>query len=530
MVVGEIEIGFRLPKSCGAVSWAHGLLALLAFAIVLAPTRAMPNGWEHAAVPYSALIKALDFEQPGIRARAAQSLGFRGQREAVEPLVGRLAIPEEDPLVRSAIYTALGRLDDERAIPVLARCLSGEERPELRADCAAALGRLGVPATLPPLLDAFDRDVSILVRSRVVDALGEYSDERAVSTLAALVREDANRSLRQRAIRSLGRTQSKDAAAVLLAALAQASSERERMELVTALGRSGAPEASAPRAQRLEEADDAAMRTQIVVALGAIRDGSAYPTLIAHLDDLAPSVRYFAVAALRDLGRAEAAGPIASLSLGISDRLDRQSMAQVFDDPLRTLADLSLQEAALRALVELDPRSGEAAFARAARKWDLPRDSSMALRIANAVYQVRRIALYGLGYTASRQAAEILTGPWGLKDPDFRLRATAVRSLGVLGVPETVTGLLAALHDEAAEVRWTAATVLGRLEDGRAVEPLIERLADPSTETRKQAALSLGYLVAERAGPHLARLSETDADPGVRAAAAYAATLLGGAQ
>ncbi len=510
--------------------------AWIVLAVALLPGAAgtaAANGWEHTTVPLSALVKALDYEQPGIRARAAQSLGFRGQREAFEPLVRRLDAPEEDPLVRGAIYAALGQLGDPRALPVLGRCLDEETRAELRADCARSLGEVGGPAALERLLAALEEDASALVRSRVVDALGAYRDERAVSALAALVRGGRNRSLRNRAIRSLGRAGGEEAARILLAALARADRDRDRARIVAALGEAGAPAATRPLTRLLEKTDDPALRVRIVVALGAIRDGSAFATLVGLLDDPLPAVRYYAVGALRDLGRPEAAGPILALSLRIGGRTgpgDGRAAADPFADPLRTLADLSLQEVALRALVELDPETGLPAFLDAAARWDLPRDSSLALRIAEAVYTVRRVALYGLGYTASRRAADLLAGPLGLGDPDFRLRAVAVRSLGVLGFPDSVPRVLAALRDEAAEVRWTAAAVLGRLGDRRAVAPLIDLLDDENAEARRQAALGLGYLGASEAADALARLRDGDGDARVRAAAGYAVTLLDGAR
>ncbi len=487
---------------------------------------AAANLWEHATIPFTALLEALEFEQPATRARAAQSLGIRGQKEAVRPLVRRLRTPEEDPMVRSAIYTALGALGDPRSLPVLYDCLDAEQRQELRGDCVTALGRLGASKTLPRLLTALREDSSILVRSRAVDALGGFSDDGAVTALSNLLTEGQNRSQRPRAIRALGRTGSLKAAKPLLAALGGTDSKRERMNLVDALGRLGAAEASGPLTKLWQTTEDTPLRVHIVVALGAIRDGSAYPTLAAWLDDDNAAVRYFAVSALRNLGAAEAAGPINALSLAISQRLQARTVAELFDDPLSTLADLSLQEVALRALADLDALEGLPAYLRAAPGRDLPRDSSLALRILDAEYQTRRLALYGLGYTDSAKAARLLAGASALGDPDFRLRATAVRSLGVLGFSGSAQRVASVLDDQAAEVRWTAASVLGRLGDARAVAPLIARLSDPFAEVRKQAALSLGYLNDPRARAELARLAAADQESSVREAAAYAAKLL----
>ena len=125
---------------------------------LLVPAPARGNGWAHAGIPFEALLRGLDFEQPETRQRAAESLGFRGQREAVEPLLKRLNLPEESPHVRSALYLALGRLRDTRATPALTRCLDIESREEVRSDCAAALGLLGDVTTAPRLVRALRAD------------------------------------------------------------------------------------------------------------------------------------------------------------------------------------------------------------------------------------------------------------------------------------------------------------------------------------------------------------------------------------
>lgn len=134
------------------------------------------NGWEHGAIPFEALVKALAFEAPAMRMRAAQSLGARGQSEGVEPLLQCLLEPEKNPLVRSAIYTALGKLRDGRGIPPLAVCLTEETREELRSDCVSALGKIAAKNTLPEILIALKEDSSFLVQSSAVDALGSFSD------------------------------------------------------------------------------------------------------------------------------------------------------------------------------------------------------------------------------------------------------------------------------------------------------------------------------------------------------------------
>jgi HEAT repeat protein len=499
---------------------------LLLLVIILATGRSYGNGWEHGAIPFEALIKALEFESPAMRLRAAQSLGFRGQHEAVDPILKRLAEPEENSHVRSALYLALGRLSDRRAVPALKTCLDKEARDDLRSDCVIALSMLGENSTLPPLLKAFYEDSSFLVQSSVVDALGSFSEEAAVEILATLVNSEGNPNLRLRAIRALGRTGSQGAVKPLLKALAGSRSDNERLLIVNSLTLLRPSEATVPLTELLQKTEDPQLRTQIVIALGSIQEGDTYPTLIDMLKDKVPAVRYFAVKSLHELGRREAAVPISKLSLEITQRFEQRTTRELLADPLPVIADLSFQLVALQAITYLDATKGMEALLGAARSRGFQRDSAVALKIAEGIYRQRRTALNGLGYTGSQEAAAFLAGPGGLRDPDFRLRAVAAQSLGILGFSEMAEKLLDLFGDPVAEVRWTAALVLGRLGDRKAVGPLMERLTDINAEVRRQAALSLGYLGDRRAYEALTRLARDEESETVQAAAAYGARLL----
>ena len=77
------------------------VLLLLALLLAVPFHGLRANGWEHAAVPYELLVKALQKGQAETRARAAQSLGIRGQPEALEPLLLQLSAQEEDGQLRA---------------------------------------------------------------------------------------------------------------------------------------------------------------------------------------------------------------------------------------------------------------------------------------------------------------------------------------------------------------------------------------------------------------------------------------------
>jgi len=516
------ESAVRLKTSFNRAAIAMSLLLILIFMT----TRSHANGWEHGAIPFEALVKALEFKSPEIRIRAAQSLGVRGQPEAVEPLLNCLAMPEKKPLVRSALYTALGKLGDQRGIPALTICLNKETREELRSDCVAALGMIGEGSSLPIILSALKKDSSFLVQSSAVEALGGFSDGESVQRLAALATGTGNRTLRQRAIRALGHTGSPAAVNPLLIALSDSRSISDRLLIVSALTNLRSAETAEPLTALLHKTDDPQLRTQIVIALGAVQDGNTYPTLIEMLADKVPAVRYFAVKSLHDQGHREAASPINQISLAISRRLARRSTRELLSDPVPVVADLSFQIVALRAIADLDAPQGLQALLQAARPRPIPRESATALKLAEGFYRQRRAAFYGLGYTRSQEAAAFLAGQAGIGDADFRLRAVAVSSTGVLGFPGAVDTVIDCLDDQVAEVRWTAAAVLGRLHDPAAVKALIKGLSDSNSEVKRQAALSLGYLGDPLASVELKRLAEEDENIDVRTAAAFSLTLV----
>ena len=489
------------------------------------PAGAGANGWEHGTVPFEALVAALESESADMRGRAAQSLGYRGEARGVRPLLALLARAEPSHRVRSTAYAALGRLADPRALPVLGRCLREEVREEIRGECVAALGGLGSAGSLGLVIDAFRSDPHPLVRDRAIDALGRFARPESVALLAGLLAaEDPSR--RRRAVAALGRTGMREAVPPLLARLREAGATAERAAIVEALARLRDPSALDALLAELDRVRDEALRVRITVALGAIRAPSAYDALVRMLRDPLPAVRFHAVRGLGELGEPAAAGDLARLYHELAESLAGRSFESLAADAPAIITTLALQIELLRALAGLDARRGTEAFIDGAASPPIPRDSRTALRIAEGFYERRRMALHGLGYSASRRAVGVLEGAGGIGHPDPRLRAVAVRSLAVLDMPGTAARLLPVLRDPVPEVRWTAAMALGRLRHAGAVDALIERLNDGFGEVRRQAALALGYIGEPRASVPLAQLAIDEPVAAVREAALYAMDLL----
>ena len=513
------------PRSQGRRPRLDAGLLLLCGALLGAPPSLGANGWEHGTVPFEALVAALESTSADMRGRAAQSLGYREEARGVAPLLALLGRAEPSHRVRSTAYAALGRLADPRALPVLGRCLRDEAREEIRGECVAALGGLGNRESLDLVIGAFGSDPHPLVQDRAIDALGRFARPESVALLSSLL-ADEDPSRRRRAIAALGRTGMHEAVEPLLTRLRTGGATAERAAVVEALARLRDPSALDALLAELDGVRDEALRIHITIALGAIRAPSAYDALVRMLRDPLPAVRFHAVRGLAELGEPAAAGDLSRLYHELAKSLAGRRFESLAADAPAVVTALGLQIEILRALAGLDAPRGTKAFIDGATSPPIPRDSQTALRIAEGFYERRRMALHGLGYSASRRAAEVLEGTDGIGHPDPRLRAVAVRSLAVLNSRGAAARLVPVLRDPVPEVRWTAAMALGRLRRAGAVDALIERLGDGFGEVRRQAALALGYIGEPRASLPLAQLAIDEPVAPVREAALYAMDLL----
>jgi HEAT repeat protein len=87
------------------------------------------------------LIRALRHPEPTVPIRAATVLGMLGSAAAVDPLI-ELALSSADLYIQEAAVTALGRIQDPRALACLVR-LSREGGIRVRAAAERALASAG---------------------------------------------------------------------------------------------------------------------------------------------------------------------------------------------------------------------------------------------------------------------------------------------------------------------------------------------------------------------------------------------------
>jgi HEAT repeat protein len=510
----------RRRKPVTAVACVILCLTLLGFSQV-----AQANGWEHLAIPRETLLAALNSGDPHAMEHAAISLGVRGEARDVEPLLEALKSADKAPHLRAEIYTALGRIGEARSVPALVRALESETRDELRAAAALALGSIGAAKALPALLAALTSETPA-VRLRVIDALGAFPQAQSVRALTALAERGPEASVRRRALRALGATGSEKAAAPLVAALDRAEDRREQAIIVDALANVASPRAAEPLTELLAGSDDPVLKVKTAAALGAIGGEGLLPALTGLLGDDNRAVRMAAVRELTEARAPETAPQLLALYRDLAERRPPRPEPGAVPDPAAYLADLDLMRLTTRALLETDPRVGLAAFLDGAQPRIFDRGSATGLKLASKAYELRRLAVVALGYTRSASASDPLRAI-AASGSDPRLRAAAVRSLGVLGRPGSFAAASKALADSHPEVRWNAAVVLGRLGRAEALPALIGALEDPHAQVRLQSAASLGLLGDPRAAAALEALRRRERNEKVKETARQALLLLG---
>jgi HEAT repeat protein len=198
------------------------------------------------------------------RARAAESLGYFGGEEAVEPLVELLS--DEDETIRAVAARALARIGSDRAVQLLTQTL----------DNPSDLTRLRVAENLERLGNRSVRPLS-----------GELL---SLETHGALTAAEVLGNLRDSAARP-----------ALSSALMYTRDEDVKAQATLALGKIGDP-ADIPLILESAKSPSWPVRTQAVNALGLIGDISTIPVLKEMANDREWWVRLNATKALVNMG------------------------------------------------------------------------------------------------------------------------------------------------------------------------------------------------------------------------------------
>jgi len=245
-----------------------------------------------ASGPRSAecLIRAMDDPDPTVRTTAAASIGTRGLREGLEPLIRRLAAPPDDgdhdgDEERTALVGALVRLtgpggaaDPERAIGLLGIALHGAAEP-VRVAIARVLGSLGRPQDRE-LVSLLLKDPSAEVRRAAVGAIVRLEPEATAEPLHLAI-ADESADVRIAVASALGERGNAEVFPDLRR-LAEDSDARVRAAAVRTVGLHFAGEGDSPLAREARELLDAARGDEAPVALAVVEAARAVGGSVAE--------------------------------------------------------------------------------------------------------------------------------------------------------------------------------------------------------------------------------------------------------
>jgi HEAT repeat protein len=497
----------------------------------------------------AAMLGLLGEANTAVVCDAAQVLGRRRSREAVEPL-GKLTGLADDNV---AVYSieALGRIGDGAGIEALVRVLRGKNFFRI-FPAIDVLGRSGDPRALEPLLALLENPRYALEAAR---ALGRAGEIAAAVPLATLLRKSSDALTRVVSV-SLCAIQARtlDRFGTSAAVEGALRSGQDPLPIIQRLAQ------SVPGASPEEQA-------ALCNVLAWTRDDAAAATLISLLD-VTPTA---ASAALRALGRESDPQLVAALREGDSARRalllplvgnrarsagDVEPCLSDSDPMVRVLAcnalarigdpaaasrlfellgepDPMVAQAAVSAIQSLGSKTTEATALQAARSPDA-RVRRAALRIVayfgypagldllvEAVRsnddRLRDASIHGLALMDEPRALTTLLQT--AQNPNPRARSAAMRALGEGEAgKEALETLRGGLSDGDAWVRYYACQSLGRLADKGAIAKMLSLVRDPAGQVRVAAVEALARLDAPEALASL-RMAAASDDPDVQRAA-----------
>jgi HEAT repeat protein len=251
-----------------------------------------------------ALLGLLEDKNSRVRITAARTLGRIGTENAAGTLIKRLAI-DKDPVFRARAIESLGNLKDKRAVEPLIKSLD-DKVPEVRLAAARSLGMLGNENAEEVLIAKLEKS-SPELQKQIVLALGNLDCKKAAGPLARKLK-DKDPELRKCVAESLGKLEDPESVDLLLKCLGDTNPE-VRNAAAYSLGTLRAEKAIDALLGMLAE-KDSELRITAVYALGTIGSRKAVDALLETLEDSNPWVRRYAADALAKIGDQKATAPL----------------------------------------------------------------------------------------------------------------------------------------------------------------------------------------------------------------------------
>ncbi|MHB0938489.1 MAG: HEAT repeat domain-containing protein [Armatimonadota bacterium] len=438
------------------------------------------------------------------------SLLARGPRRMVQQLGDRRL------QVRDQAYRQLRGRGDWFATDALLRGLRSE-KPSVRSRCALLLGEKKTERAFEPVAGMLD-DVEPSVRLSAVKAVAQFGGKRSLDTLLPLL-QDTDVLIQEAVMAALHGEKDPRVIAGLIDVMRQGDSRTKYQAAIT-LRNIGAP-AVEPLVAALKTGDTA-LRVDILTMLGRMKDERAAPALKAMAQDPDPKVQRQAVVGLVYLGAPGVQALDGLLRNGSTEvSVQAANMLQYTDEP--RAVDLLL-----RAVKDRRPAVRRAAAT--SLKWvpDRRRTDGLYVALRDRDAEVRLVALRGLENEMSDRMLDEMQRMWN-GDPDPALRELSLNRLAEFNSPRA-TEVLRKLASQPS----CPFPVLARLaaeRDPLAIPPLLAQLRPPTPQDEEAAYVfttstrALAFMGEPARDALLAAIG--DADPAVRAGAAYALGMSG---
>jgi HEAT repeat protein len=460
------------------------------------------------AVP--ALLRQLDEGSARVRIAAATALGNLDDRRAVAPLVA--ALDDTDAEVVTAAAGALAGLGDDSAVDGLFAVFAHPHAAARRAAIAAVntIGAQGTAARVKAALaDPLPR-----VRECALRTAGYFGFPDCLPAIVQALSDDSE-DVRRAAIEQLPMMDGFDASSRLLLAVAN-ETPRNRAAAAHALRHADDPRVGAALAAALSDPDPW-VRYYAATSLSEGRFGGVTAPRLAQLasQDAAVPVRIAAVTALARLDASLAASVAAVL---IDDPEDDVAMAAVTvlagiqgpaaDERLDRAARSprqSLQMAVIRALGERPQAEAVELLSWAARSGQANGGAG------EAIESLRKIAASPANPTARRAAVAALLD---LAVEGHR-REEVIAALGRL--PDDSAALVASgLSASRPDIRIATVESLAAMRQAAASSELTRALSDEEPSVRAAAVTAFARLGSSSVARIIASMRHTDPDEGVR--------------
>ncbi|MBF0456605.1 MAG: HEAT repeat domain-containing protein [Nitrospirae bacterium] len=455
----------------------------------------MLTGLRDAALHYKGIIPTpVDsvFEGSKIKkliAELNEAKTESGQSKAIEALVlyGRKAYPRiidafrNRRLHQTRFKTVLFRLCDAQYLPDILQ-LIGDPSEEIRRTAKEFILKRYAEAAASLLLDYLKSDDSGY-RMAAVDLLCTIKSQACVPRLMAMYGE-SDSELKKNIIRILGETDAPGITKLLINALSD-SSLSLRIQAVRALAVIKDPECIIPLTQLLTE-DDTLLKRAVLDALIAIGDKSAAAAVLHLLKDIDLVIRQKSTECVIQLADATIVPDIIKLMRDKDVNVRRCAV-----DVLNNIRDPSTADSLVAAMKDSDwwVRQIATDALTEVKGENIIKFFITMLKDSSDV-NMRRCAVEFFNKVTDPSALEPLIS--ALTDADWWVREKAVTALGVLKDERAVAALSGVIDDS--EIKWVIPSALASIGGQKVIEPLFVLLSDAQKRVRVGALKALGKL------------------------------------